>query len=114
MIVCVCMCGCSNLGPDRPDVPVRVTFQVTRPQPSTPTQYFVDIHGNTQGVNHDAGPRLASNSSRLVFVCPTCVPTVPHKEITCVMPVGFGGQLEWTVTVFGRVSDPFRWEWVGW
>ncbi len=85
-----------------------VTFTITRPKPPVNTTYFPSVYSNSQGVNHDQGPRLATNSSTLVFRCPTCVPTVPHYEITCVVPPGFGGQLEWTVNVFNRVSAPFR------
>jgi hypothetical protein len=93
-----------NLGPDRADIPIRVTFTITRPRIVNAT-YFIDIYGATSGVNHNAGARLNSTA---VFVCPSCAVTVPHKEITCTMPPGFGGQLEWTVQVLDRLSVPFR------
>ena len=95
---------CSDFGPDRPDMGLRVQARPTRPLPS-PQQYLTTLHSGTQGVFHDGGARGTYSD---VFVFQPCAVTVAHSEITCVVPPGYGGQLEWTVEVLDQVSVPFR------
>jgi hypothetical protein len=97
-----------NLGPDRPDAPIKVTFRVTRPRPINDAAYYTRIYESMDGAMRETGPRRNTASAAYVFLCPSCVAMVPHEKITCLMPVGFGGQLEWTVDVLDRVSTPFR------
>ncbi len=97
-----CLWLCSNFAEGRGDIPMRVLFTPTR---SRPPRYHTNTSGDSTGPNHDAGPRSTYPD---VFECPQCVTTVKHSEITCVVPPGYGGQLQWTVEVLSRFSPPFR------
>jgi hypothetical protein len=83
---------------------LKVKMRPTRFLPPA-SQYYTSIHSEISGPNHDGGPRGTFPHE---FVCPSCAVTVPHFEITCVVPPGYGGQLEWTVEVLDSVSPRFR------
>jgi hypothetical protein len=70
-----------------------------------PPVYWTTQYGNASDALKSGGPAMTFPD---VFVALGCVATVPHVEITCLIPPGYGGQLEWTVDVYGRVSEPFR------
>lgn len=95
----------SDFGANEADLQLKVEFYPTRPAPAIPGDYFPNILGNSTGEFHDKGPYQVYST---VFVCPSCVVTKPHTEITCVTPPGFGGQLEWVITLLDQVSLPFR------
>lgn len=84
---------------------LQVWFQPTRAMPTNPEGYYASTLGDSTGINHDFGPYQVYPD---VFVCPVCVVTVPHVEVTCLTPEGYGGELEWFVEVLDGVSPPFR------
>ena len=76
----------------------------TRPLP-TPSEYLTTMYGGGTGVNHDQGPAALYPDA---FQMPDCVVTVPHYQIVCVVPPGYGAQLQWSVRVLDDMSLPFR------
>jgi hypothetical protein len=49
-----------------------------------------------------------SGSSATVFVHSSCVVVAANFAIECMTSPGFGGQLQWHVTVLGVTSEPFK------
>ncbi len=96
---------CSDFGPDLPNLGLTVRVTPTRPMPASPSSYLIDTVGSATGQFLTEGPRGVYPDT---FVCPSCAVTVPHFEITCVVPAGYGGQLEWVVEVLDQASQPFR------
>lgn len=87
-----------NFGPKSSTTNLTVWLTPTRPLPSGFVPYFVNASGS---------PSAIPTTYQSAFVCPTCVVTVPHFEITCVVPEGFGGLLAWHVEVLGVTSTPY-------
>jgi hypothetical protein len=98
-----------NFGPDRPDVPLLVTFRPSRGRPASPDQYHVSILGNSNGSDLSQGPATVYPITD-TQECFAAAVITPFREIACVMPQGYGGQLEWQVTVLNRSSVHFRCE----
>ena len=96
----------SNFGSGRADIPVNVTFTPTRAR-VTPPYYYTNITGDATGSDLSSGPRSTYPD---VFTCLNATVTVPHHEIVCIVPQGYGGQLEWTVTVLERQAPAFRYD----
>lgn len=96
---------CRNFGPDLPNMGLQVYASPTRPMPLSPAQYYTTQYGDATGLYLNEGPAGVYPD---VFQCPACAVTVPHFEITCVMPAGYGGLLQWQVLVLDLMSDPFR------
>jgi hypothetical protein len=84
---------------------VSVQWTPTRARPPSPDQYFVDLVGSSNGTDLVGGPR-SDYADTLPCMYPAV--TTNYTEIACVMPEGYGGQLEWRVTVLGRTSSPYR------
>ncbi len=103
--MCLLMNARSDFGLDRTDMNLKVWAYPTRGMPAAPSLYHTSIFGGATGPFHNSGPRTSYPD---VFTFLSCATTVPHFEITCVAPEGYGGQLEWRVEVLDLVSLPFR------
>lgn len=103
-VVDQCNC-CRDFGPGTPGFPPFVKVVATRAMPATPSLYHTTIFGNAQGADNDRGP-LGQYTDE--FTCPACIVTVPHVEIACIMPAGYGGQLGWIMEVLDQRSTPIR------